>query len=83
MIFYFLCFLQIGSFRKLVIFLFAWHLVSLFFPQWYLVHLGDDISFAFRFAQLLERIGPATEKLIGRGIDFSLWFKPENYETDV
>lgn len=53
------------------------------FSQWYLVPLGGDKSIAFRFAQLLERIGPATEKLIEKGIDFSLWFKPENYETDV
>ncbi|RWR85721.1 Inositol monophosphatase [Cinnamomum micranthum f. kanehirae] len=33
-------------------------------------------------AKLLERIGPATEKLKSNGIDFSLWFKPENYTTD-
>lgn len=32
--------------------------------------------------QLLERIGPATEKLKSNGTDFSLWFKPENYNTD-
>ncbi|XP_042456379.1 phosphatase IMPL1, chloroplastic-like [Zingiber officinale] len=32
--------------------------------------------------QLLERIGPATEELKKKGIDFSLWFKPENYITD-
>ncbi|KAF7121163.1 hypothetical protein RHSIM_Rhsim13G0131200 [Rhododendron simsii] len=34
-------------------------------------------------AQLLERIGPATEKLKKKGIDFSLWFKPENYRTEL
>lgn len=33
--------------------------------------------------QLLERIGPATEKLKDKGIDFSLWYKPENYYTDL
>ncbi|XP_031504960.1 phosphatase IMPL1, chloroplastic [Nymphaea colorata] len=33
--------------------------------------------------KLLERIGPATEKLKHKGIDFSLWFKPENYPTDL
>lgn len=33
-------------------------------------------------AKLLERIGPATEDLMKKGIDFSLWFKPENYITD-
>ncbi|XP_034887669.1 phosphatase IMPL1, chloroplastic isoform X1 [Populus alba] len=33
--------------------------------------------------QLLERIAPATEKLKGKGIDFSLWYKPENYRTDL
>ncbi|KAL0442337.1 UNVERIFIED_CONTAM: Phosphatase IMPL1, chloroplastic [Sesamum latifolium] len=33
-------------------------------------------------AKLLERIGPATEKLKGKGIDFSLWYKPENYLTE-
>nr|XP_034887671.1 phosphatase IMPL1, chloroplastic-like isoform X3 [Populus alba] len=32
---------------------------------------------------LLERIAPATEKLKGKGIDFSLWYKPENYRTDL
>ncbi|CAL9207565.1 unnamed protein product [Musa hybrid cultivar] len=32
--------------------------------------------------KLLERIGPATEELKKKGIDFSLWFKPENYSTD-
>lgn len=34
-------------------------------------------------SQLLERIGPATEKLKNKGIDFSLWYKPENYRADV
>ncbi|ONK60969.1 uncharacterized protein A4U43_C08F24630 [Asparagus officinalis] len=33
--------------------------------------------------KLLERIGPATEELKKKGIDFSLWFKPENYITDI
>lgn len=33
--------------------------------------------------QLLERIGPATEDLKTKGIDFSLWFKPENYYTEL
>lgn len=33
--------------------------------------------------KLLERIGPATEKLKNDGIDFSHWFKPENYVTDL
>ncbi|GAB2298203.1 Phosphatase impl1, chloroplastic [Dionaea muscipula] len=33
-------------------------------------------------SKLLERIAPATEKLKGKGIDFSLWFKPDNYATD-
>ncbi|KAE7995968.1 hypothetical protein FH972_000720 [Carpinus fangiana] len=33
--------------------------------------------------KLLERIGPATEKLKSKGIDFSLWYKPENYRTDL
>lgn len=33
--------------------------------------------------QLLERIAPATEKLKRKGIDFSLWYKPENYETEL
>ncbi|GMP23920.1 hypothetical protein CsSME_00001359 [Camellia sinensis var. sinensis] len=32
--------------------------------------------------KLLERIGPPTAKLKNKGIDFSLWFKPENYHTD-
>ncbi|WRX27990.1 Inositol monophosphatase-like - like 7 [Theobroma cacao] len=34
-------------------------------------------------AKLLERIAPATEKLKNKGIDFSLWYKPENYLTDL
>ncbi|XP_024448513.1 phosphatase IMPL1, chloroplastic isoform X2 [Populus trichocarpa] len=34
-------------------------------------------------AKLLERIAPATEKLKSKGIDFSLWYKPENYRTDL
>ncbi|CAJ1975534.1 unnamed protein product [Sphenostylis stenocarpa] len=34
-------------------------------------------------AKLLDRIGPATEKLKSKGIDFSLWYKPENYRADV
>ncbi|GMH02677.1 hypothetical protein Nepgr_004516 [Nepenthes gracilis] len=33
--------------------------------------------------KLLERIGPATEKLKEKGIDFSWWFKPENYHADI
>ncbi|KAK9088150.1 hypothetical protein Scep_027232 [Stephania cephalantha] len=33
-------------------------------------------------AKLLERIGPATQKLKSNGIDLSPWFKPENYRTD-
>ncbi|GAU45230.1 hypothetical protein TSUD_138020 [Trifolium subterraneum] len=34
-------------------------------------------------AKLLERIGPATEELKSKGIDFSLWYKPEDYRTDL
>ncbi|KAK9093603.1 hypothetical protein Syun_028514 [Stephania yunnanensis] len=33
-------------------------------------------------AKLLEKIGPATQKLKSNGIDLSPWFKPENYRTD-
>lgn len=33
--------------------------------------------------KLLERIGPATENLKTKGIGFSLWFKPENYYTEL
>ncbi|KAG2688079.1 hypothetical protein I3760_09G077200 [Carya illinoinensis] len=33
--------------------------------------------------KLLERIGPATEKLKRKEIDFSLWYKPENYHADL
>ncbi|KAJ3708321.1 hypothetical protein LUZ61_012026 [Rhynchospora tenuis] len=32
--------------------------------------------------KLLEKIGPATEELKKKGIDFSLWFKPDKYATD-
>ncbi|KAI4306378.1 hypothetical protein L6164_029660 [Bauhinia variegata] len=34
-------------------------------------------------AKLLEKIGLATEKLKSEGIDFTLWYKPEDYETDL
>ncbi|KAG6398157.1 hypothetical protein SASPL_139612 [Salvia splendens] len=34
-------------------------------------------------SKLLERIGPATQKLKGKGIDFSLWYKPDNYHTEL
>nr|XP_015891221.2 phosphatase IMPL1, chloroplastic isoform X2 [Ziziphus jujuba var. spinosa] len=33
--------------------------------------------------KLLERIAPATEKLKNKEVDFSLWYKPENYHTDL
>ena len=33
--------------------------------------------------QLLDRIAPATEKLKAKGINFSLWYKPDNYQTDL
>nr|AAK62447.1 Unknown protein [Arabidopsis thaliana]AAP37817.1 At1g31190 [Arabidopsis thaliana] len=33
--------------------------------------------------KLLERIAPATENLKSKGIDFSLWFKPEDYHTEL
>ena len=32
--------------------------------------------------QLLDRIQPPTEDLKKKGIDFSLWFKPDKYPTD-
>ncbi|KAL3523001.1 hypothetical protein ACH5RR_015835 [Cinchona calisaya] len=34
-------------------------------------------------AKLLERIGPATERLKSKGIDFSLWYKPESYHAQL
>ncbi|ESQ33713.1 hypothetical protein EUTSA_v10007962mg [Eutrema salsugineum] len=34
-------------------------------------------------SKLLERIAPATENLKTKGIDFSLWFKPEDYHTEL
>ncbi|KAK1439391.1 hypothetical protein QVD17_05209 [Tagetes erecta] len=34
-------------------------------------------------SKLLERIGPATEELKGKGIDFSLWYKPDDYTTEL
>ncbi|XP_073130677.1 phosphatase IMPL1, chloroplastic isoform X2 [Henckelia pumila] len=39
------------------------------------------VSNGILHAKLLERIGPATEKLKIKGIDFSHWYKPENYCT--
>ncbi|KAJ6889189.1 phosphatase IMPL1 [Populus alba x Populus x berolinensis] len=41
------------------------------------------VSNSVLHAKLLERIAPATEKLKSKGIDFSLWYKPENYRTDL
>lgn len=41
------------------------------------------VSNGLLHVKLLERIGPATEKLKSNGIDFSLWYKPENYRADV
>ncbi|KVI03065.1 Inositol monophosphatase [Cynara cardunculus var. scolymus] len=32
---------------------------------------------------LLEKIGIATEELKGKGIDFSLWYKPDDYNTEL
>ncbi|XP_051128987.1 phosphatase IMPL1, chloroplastic [Andrographis paniculata] len=34
-------------------------------------------------SKLLERIGPATEKLKSKGIDFSPWYKPKNYHAEL
>lgn len=42
-----------------------------------------DINLVIFKMQLLERIAPATEKLKSKGTDFSLWYKPENYPTDL
>ncbi|XP_050261055.1 phosphatase IMPL1, chloroplastic-like [Quercus robur] len=33
--------------------------------------------------KLLERIGPATEKLKSKGTDFSLWYKPESLRAKL
>ncbi|KAH0719230.1 phosphatase IMPL1, chloroplastic [Solanum tuberosum] len=41
------------------------------------------VSNGLLHAKLLEKIGPATENLKSKGIDFSVWFKPENYHTEV
>lgn len=41
------------------------------------------VSNGFVHEKLLERIGPATEDLKKKGIDFSPWFKPESYATDI
>ncbi|CAH9086890.1 unnamed protein product [Cuscuta europaea] len=32
--------------------------------------------------KLIDKIGPETEKLKSKGVDFSPWFKPEAYKTD-
>ncbi|XP_044481511.1 phosphatase IMPL1, chloroplastic-like, partial [Mangifera indica] len=34
-------------------------------------------------AELLQRIAPPTEKLETKGIDFSIWYKPDNYNTGI
>lgn len=71
---------------------FLWDLVMIDTMEWLLVcsllkvHLlfcycGDVICVFI--TQLLERIGPATEELKSKGIDFSLWYKPEDYRADV
>ncbi|KNA14184.1 hypothetical protein SOVF_109920 [Spinacia oleracea] len=41
------------------------------------------VSNGLLHSKLLERIGPATETLKEKGIDFSWWYKPENYNTDL
>ncbi|KAL2935723.1 Phosphatase IMPL1 chloroplastic [Bienertia sinuspersici] len=41
------------------------------------------VSNGLLHSKLLEKIGPATETLKEKGIDFSWWFKPENYSTDL
>ncbi|XP_047307940.1 phosphatase IMPL1, chloroplastic [Impatiens glandulifera] len=33
--------------------------------------------------KIVEKTGPATESLKGKGIDFSLWYKPNDYHTDL
>ncbi|CAA6658069.1 unnamed protein product [Spirodela intermedia] len=40
------------------------------------------VSNGFLHGKLLERISPPTEKLMNDGINFSRWFKPENYTAD-
>lgn len=68
---------------KLLIFIFP-HSVQSSFSLACTVILSklDGIIIIFKM-QLLERIAPATEKLKSKGIDFSLWYKPENYHTDL
>ncbi|XP_060192135.1 phosphatase IMPL1, chloroplastic-like isoform X2 [Lycium barbarum] len=41
------------------------------------------VSNGLLHAKLLEKIGPAKENLKSKGIDCSVWFKPENYHTEV
>ncbi|XP_061360447.1 phosphatase IMPL1, chloroplastic isoform X2 [Gastrolobium bilobum] len=41
------------------------------------------VSNGMTHSKLLERIGPATEKLKSKGMDFSLWYKPEGYRADI
>ena len=42
----------------------------------------DILECMYAFMQLLEKIAPATERLKEKGIEFSLWYKPDNYQTD-
>ncbi|KVI03136.1 Inositol monophosphatase [Cynara cardunculus var. scolymus] len=41
------------------------------------------VSNGILHAKLLEKIGIATEELKGKGIDFSLWYKPDDYNTEL
>ncbi|XP_010695784.2 phosphatase IMPL1, chloroplastic [Beta vulgaris subsp. vulgaris] len=41
------------------------------------------VSNGLLHSKLLEKISPATERLKEKGIDFSWWYKPENYSTDL
>ncbi|KAI3664887.1 hypothetical protein L6452_43498 [Arctium lappa] len=41
------------------------------------------VSNGILHAKLLEKIGVATEELKGKGIDFSLWYKPNDYNTEL
>lgn len=45
--------------------------------------VGNEYVINFCGMQLLERIAPATENLKSKQIDFSLWYKPENYRTEL
>lgn len=48
-----------------------------------LSNIRKAYMFASYLVQLLETIGPTTERLRSNGFDFSIWENPKNYHLDL